>query len=170
MTFLIEGAAAFVAMSGAGDYCAVSALGLRVQLLTGNGSLRCSMRDSTAAYLMQNQLSPSGIIQNGVDQTILVSFDLAAQVFRVWVDGVLEMDIALPANSGSLQTVRNIVLGRHDPAADDNSQIIGTWKRMAVWREYTADGSLPVSAPHADIAGDAAAVNAHPWKLGADAV
>lgn len=169
MTFLFEGAVDFAATGGGGDYGGISGARLRIQVLTGGGRLRFTVRDSAGTYLMNNQLSPGGLIQGGVDHKVLVSLDLSAQVFRLWVDNVLEMDVSLPSNSGALEAARQIVLGRFDTMADSNSQIVGSWRRMAVWKEYTADGSLPASAPYDDISGNAVAVNAHPWKRGSDA-
>jgi hypothetical protein len=68
---------------------------------------------------------------------------------------------------GQFQTNRTVMF--LDSNGLGAAQVKGAVTRVALWYDVTTDGSLPVSAPYKDIAGDAATVNADPWKQGADA-
>ncbi len=138
---------------------------LRLEILA-NGKLRLRVRDSGGVVHVDNIQSSAGIVVDGVQADIRFSLDLPAGFARIWVNGALAIDESFTSAAPTLPSNRALLLLANNTGA---YQIEGTVSRLAVWKSATPDGALPASAPYKDLVGPASAVNADPWKNGADA-
>jgi hypothetical protein len=133
------------------------------QILTSR-NLRATLRDSANAALInavQYGVIPTGPVK------IILSYDLVAKWFRAWVNGVQFANVSLAANTGLVDTgARKLSFLGTDAGV---SIAPGTWKRLAVWKTASADGSEPSSNLLKLIAAPASVANADPWKKGANA-
>lgn len=98
---------------------------------------------------------------------LVLSVDLVAGYLRMWVNGTQEASFTIGANSGAIAVAaRQISLLA---SSIGGSKATGTFTRMAVWKEATADGSDPASPVYHHIGGSLFAVNGDSWKQGSDA-
>jgi len=127
-------------------------------------NLRVTLRDSANSALInavQYGVIPSGPVK------IVLSYDLVARWFRAWVNGTQAANVSLAANTGLVDTgARKLSFLGTDAGV---SIAPGTWKRMAVWKAASADGSEPSTNLLKLIAAPASAANADAWKKGANA-
>lgn len=125
---------------------------------------RLTVRDSANTTLLNNvsmTALPTGAVK------IVVSVDLVARTAKVWVNDVLIADLTFGANTGIIESVnRQMAFLASNAGA---APAAGTYKRLAIWKVATTDGSLPVVAPYKEIVGPASAANANTWKVGANA-
>ncbi len=99
---------------------------------------------------------------------IVLSVDLMAGFLRFWVNGMLEGNFSIGANSGLIATsARQLCLLATNTGT---LQTTGTFTRIAIWKTSTADGSDPVTTAYKVLTGPAASINLDPWKQGVDAV
>ena len=132
-----------------------------------NGQMRLILKDdsNTSVFQSGGVATLAANVVLGIPTEIVLSFDLPGQSARLWVDGVLTDDFTLIANTGALNT--NRVLNLLGGAV---GQLEGQVEYARYWRAYTATGDTTVlGTPAKDISGDAASVNADPWKSGDDA-
>ena len=97
--------------------------------------------------------------------TVVACIDIIAGTVRAWVDGVQVIDATVTIGT-QFMTNRNAVMLDKGGTAN---QFKGRVERLALWYAATTDGAEPVAAPYKEITGNAATVNADPWKLGVDA-
>ena len=125
---------------------------------------RLTVKDSANTTLLNNvsmTALPTGAVK------IVVSVDLVARTAKVWVNDVLIADLTFGANTGIIESVnRQMVFLASNAGA---APAAGTYKRLAIWKVATTDGSLPVVAPYKEIVGPASVANADSWKVGANA-
>ena len=138
---------------------------LRLEILS-NGKLRLRVRDSGGVVHVDNLQSGAGVVVDGVQADIRFSLDLPAGFARIWVNGSLVIDQSFTSTTPTLPSNRALLLMANNTGA---YQVEGTVARLAVWKDATSDGSLPVSAPYKEFIGPASAVNSDPWKNGDDA-
>lgn len=116
----------------------------------------------------QNDDSAAGMFTLGAVFKLVACVDLVAGTAKVWLndDPTPIIDATTVTTGGQFQTNRNVGF------LDNGSglyQFKGEVIRSAMWYAVTTDGSEPAGAPYKEIVGDAATVNADPWKQGADA-
>jgi hypothetical protein len=136
--------------------------------VTTSGSLRIGVRDG--ANVIVRAMSGTGIIiDNDVWTDLIISIDLVAATLQIRKNGALTTLAMSVTSSTTFQTIRrptflNIASGANQFAAEV--------EYIKLWYSAEADGSEPLAAPFATIAGNAAAVNslATPFlKSGSDA-
>lgn len=164
MTVMLEADSITTPGAGvAGQLFYASNARVNYQILTSR-NLRVTLRDSANTALInavQYGVIPSGPVK------IVLSYDLVARWLRAWVNGTQVANVTLAANTGLVDTgARKLSFLGTDAGA---SIVPGTWKRMAVWKAATADGSEPSANLLKLIAAPASAANADAWKKGANA-
>ena len=116
-----------------------------------DGSLRLvGLKDSGGTGLLTTQ-TLAGTAPTGNVVDIVVTMNLGAQVFRVFVDGVLTDDKALNAGTGQFASGRNIVF--FTSAGRPNADV----EILEVWKAYAADGNTAaLGTPYKRITGTTA--------------
>jgi hypothetical protein len=141
--------------------------GLQVQIWANNSNqdVLLSVRDNTGSFLVQSVSGGQNQFILGVMTTLTVSVDLVAGYARVWTDGdpTPIIDASFTSTDPIFQGVREVQMLAN--GSNGANQFEGVIERVAVWFEATPNGTLPVSAPYAEIAGDDATVAQHLWKL-----
>jgi hypothetical protein len=134
--------------------------------ISSNGSFRVAYRPDGGSNASSD--SATGLFVPGTQIKVVACVDLVAGTARMWLnDGPTPIIDVVTPTGGQFQTNRTVMfLASNGLGA---AQVKGAVTRVALWYDVTTDGSLPVSAPYKDIAGDAATVNSDPWKQGADA-
>lgn len=106
----------------------------------------------------------------GTAYTWTLVLDLTAGTFTLDQDdgtgAVRVIDAALSAQPTTLAGGRYPVLLRKNGSSQMATQVLGSFSSIRMWRNDTTGAG----APWIDISGDAAAINAHPLKQGADAL
>ena len=131
-----------------------------------NGALRLNVRDSANTVLV-NAAQVAGIFTTGQSVAIQASVDLAAGYARIWVNDVQQIDASFTSPSGLFPSSRLISFLASNTGG---TQTVASVRDLVVWKDATPDGADPAGAPFKAIAGDAATVNADPWKRGTDAI
>lgn len=164
LTFLFDlaptvpGSGTIMLMTSTGNY-------LRLEVLP-NGKLRIRVRDTGGVVHVDYAQTASGTIVDGVQAEIICSIDLVAGYTRIWVNGSEVMNEVFTSATPTLPSNRILQLLA---TASGANQVSADVTRMTVWKEATADGTLPGAVPYKDLPGPAAVVNADPWKRGTDA-
>ncbi|HQU70146.1 MAG TPA: hypothetical protein PLI43_18405 [Albidovulum sp.] len=164
MTVMLETDSITTPGSGvAGQLFYASNARVNYQILTSR-NLRVTLRDSANAALInavQYGVIPSGPVK------IILSYDLVAKWFRAWVNGSQVANVTLATNTGLVDTgARKLSFLGTDAGV---SIAPGTWKRLAVWKAASADGSEPSTNLLKLIAAPASVANADAWRKGANA-
>lgn len=133
------------------------------------GRLTISVRDDTGATVYSGStVAFQEVMRAGRRVRFVVTGDLVAGVIRVFVDGHLILDDAINANSGAFSP-GNLAIGTRSNRTVGAGAGRRVWRYMTFDTSYSADGSAPV-APLFDLRGDAATVNAHPWRYTGDSI
>lgn len=133
-----------------------------------SGSLRITMQDSGSNVRLNAVASAAGKVTTGVWHDIVTCADLVAGTFKVWINGVLEMNLTMAAFAPTtFQTTRDIFLLASSsgltPVTGD-IEIVQFFKN-----QITTDGSVSGLTPYKTIQGNAAAVMADSWYQGGTA-
>ncbi|MCB2136841.1 MAG: hypothetical protein KDE08_12995 [Rhodobacteraceae bacterium] len=140
-------------------------VGFDVELMN-SGHLRINVKDGAGTKVLGPTVVAAGL-GAGIWYDLVVAADQVAQVAHIRVNGTLIA--ALPfttAGNGVFQSSRAIgFLARGSGAL----QTVGQVEWLKVWKSVSGAGLEPVTTPFKAIAGSLAAVNADPWKLGANA-
>lgn len=126
---------------------------------------RLYFKDS-ANTVFVNSVSLTNALPTGPVRVVL-SVDLVAGYLRFWVNGALEGNFVIAANSGLVATTtRQICLMATNTGG---SQASGVFTRLAVWKAATVDGSDPAGPAYKVLTGPATNINLDGWKQGAHA-
>lgn len=135
----------------------------RLEVTPSTGSLRLNAKDGGLTVLFPS-VDLTGILPAyGTETEIRVAADLAGGWVKIFVDGALVHDGTLAANSGAFADNRVFRIF-------EGAGIVADVRRIRLWTTAAADGSAPATAPYKTIEGDAATINADPWKLGTDSL
>ncbi len=138
---------------------------IRLEILP-NGKLRLRVRDSGGTVHVDYVQSSAGVVVDNVQADIRLAIDLAAGFAKVWVNGVLVLDQSFVSAAPTLPSNRTLL------ALASNTggyQVEAAVTQIAIWKETTSDGSLPLAVPYKQFVGPAALVNSDAWKNGDDA-
>ncbi len=126
---------------------------------------RLYLKDS-ANTIFVNSVSLANALPTGPVRVVL-SVDLVAGFMRFWVNGTLEGNFTVGANSGSIAAAtRQLSLMATNTGT---LQTTGVFTRLAVWKAATADGADPAGAAYKVLTGPAAVINGDSWKQGGNA-
>lgn len=124
--------------------------------VTNTGSLRVGVEDGAGVSVRAGGTGTGINLDNGVWNTLIFAIDLAAATLKVRKNGTLSSMSMTAAGTPNFQTIRR---GTFLNTAANAGQLNGEVEYIKVWYSAEADGSEPVAAPFATIAGNAAAVN-----------
>jgi hypothetical protein len=142
-----------------------SATGFDIDLMN-TGSLRVTVEDGTGLRTITAATIATAFASN-VWYNIVCSADQTAKVFRLVVDGALVATVpfSVPGN-GLFQSNRVLsYLARNN----GTQQLAAEIEYLKTWLSATGTGAAPTGTPYKSIKGPAAAANADPWKVGANA-
>ena len=126
---------------------------------------RLYFKDS-ANTVFVNSVSLTNALPSGPVRVVM-SVDLLAGFLRFWVNGTLEGNFAIGANSGLIATSsRQLSLMATNTGT---AQTSGVFTRLAIWKAATADGQDPAGTAYKALTGPAASINLDGWKQGANA-
>lgn len=142
----------------------------RVGVNQSNRAMKLEARTTSNAVLLDQAL-PAGTLPAGMT-TVMFALDLPAQKLWLYLDGVEHGEYALAAGMTQFPSTTVHVIKLMDNTS--NLNFVGEVERLKVWTDFTLSGGKPVVPADAAalkiVAGAPAAVNADPWKIGADAV
>ena len=132
------------------------------------GALRITMNDSASNVRLNGIISAAGKVTTGVWLDIVSCADLVAGTFKVWVNGVLEMNLTMAAFAPTtFQTTRDIFLLAASTGA---TPVTGDVEIMQFFKnQITTDGNVSGLTPYKTIQGNAATVMADSWYQGGTA-
>jgi len=139
---------------------------LTLEVLSG-GSIRLGLRDSAGtAMLSAVGIAPTGALAVGIWAEIIFTVSLISQKVKMWINGdqVTDKDIVPGASAFQGRAINLLQATTGANRWDGNVSSLKFWKNT-----YTSDGSIPAATPYKTIEGNAATINADPWKVGADA-
>jgi hypothetical protein len=123
--------------------------------VTTGGDLRVGIKDGSATSV--RAMSVTGVtVENDVWTSLIISIDLSAATLQIRKNGVLTSLTLSTAGTPNFQTGRR---GTFLNIASGINQFVAEVEYIKVWYSAETDGSEPVAAPFATIAGNAAAVN-----------
>lgn len=133
-----------------------------------SGSLRITMQDSGSNVRLNAVASAAGKVTAGVWHDIVTCADLVAGTFKVWINGVLEMNLTMAAFAPTtFQTTRDIFLLASSSGA---TPVTGDVEIMQFFKnQITTDGNVSGLTPYKTIQGNAAVVMADSWYQGGTA-
>lgn len=133
-----------------------------------SGSLRITMQDSGSNVRLNAVASAAGKVTTGVWHDIVTCADLVAGTFKVWINGVLEMNLTMAAFAPTtFQTTRDIFLLA---SSSGLTPVTGDVEIMEFFKnQITTDGVVSGLTPYKTIQGNAAAVMADSWYQGGTA-
>ena len=138
--------------------------GLNAGIFFMTGDLDVSMRDTISNQIRAsfkggaNEFSASNVYRNDRFLTLLVTFDFAAGLAYVYIDGVEVLEYTALAGSQAIGT---------NPLSMLKGTAYGmecAWLRC--WNVYSADGSIPTETPLIDEGPDPDDVNISPYIAG----
>lgn len=144
----------------------LSASQINVRRLNNNGGVDIvAVRDAAGTIVIDEVLS--SIIPTDAFTEILLDIDLVNQECICYINGVLSDTATVAVNSGAFADNRNLVfLAQNNGSSQAECEV----ESLKVWKNETVvDGVQPATTPYKVIEGDAATVNADPWKQGSDA-
>jgi hypothetical protein len=124
--------------------------------VTTSGFLRVGVEDGAGAVVRSGAGSTGVSISNGVWTNLVIAIDLAAATLKIRKDGTLTNISMTAAGNTNFQTGQR---GSFLATKTGANQFVAEVEYIKVWYSAEADGSEPVAAPFATIAGNAAAVN-----------
>lgn len=135
-----------------------------------DGRVFLSIKDSSNTSLITSLVI--GTISSGVRNSIAVAIDLASNNFWTTINGVTTAR-TVAANTGILSSASR-KLTTMARASGTTNNLVGTVYEIAVWEDCVTGGGIPPTdtllRTNGRIKGGPAVANAHPWKLGGDAV
>lgn len=133
--------------------------------IRAGGALRITMNDSASNVRLNGIISAAGIVTTGVWHDIVSCADLVAGTFKVWINGVLKLDLTMAAFAPTtFQTTRDIYLLA---SASGATPVTGDVEIMQFFKnQITTDGNVSGLTPYKTIQGNAAAVMADSWYQG----
>jgi hypothetical protein len=123
--------------------------------VTTGGDLRIGVEDGSGASV--RAISVTGVtVENDVWTSLIIAIDLANATLQIRKNGSLTSLTLAAAGNSNFQTIRR---GTFLNIASGANQFVAEVEYIKVWYSAETDGSEPVAAPFATIAGNAAAVN-----------